>query len=140
MSAINKYQEVLKNTNEIALATAVENIPNVRIVNFCYNPEQPNILYFASDRDNRKVTEFAQNNIIAFTSVPTEGIPHVRSIKAIVQKSNHTINDVAQLFISAISGYDKTISAIGDRLDVFEIHVSEAMVISGFEEPDFITF
>lgn len=55
MSTINKYQEVLGNTNEIALATAVENIPNVRIVNFCCNPEQPNILYFASDRDNRKV-------------------------------------------------------------------------------------
>lgn len=140
MNAISKYREVLGNTNEIALATAVENIPNVRIVNFCYNPEQPNILYFASDRDNRKVTEFAQNNIIAFTSVPTEGIPHVRTLKATVQKSKQTINNVAQLFISAIPGYDETISAIGDRLDVFEIHVSEAMVISGFEEPDFITF
>nr|WP_320127961.1 hypothetical protein [uncultured Sphaerochaeta sp.] len=57
-----------------------------------------------------------------------------------MQKSKHTIDDVAHLFISAIPGYDETIAAIGDRLDIFEIHVSEAMVISGFEEPDLIIF
>lgn len=140
MNTIDKYREILGNTDKIALATAADNIPSVRIVNFCCKPEQPDILYFASDRDNRKVTEFARNNNIAFTSVPSEGIPHVRSIKATVQKSRYTINDMAQLFISSIPGYDETIAAIGDTLDVFEIHVSEAMIIAGFEEPDFITF
>lgn len=140
MSTIKKYQEVLGSTNEIALATSVENIPNVRIVNYCYNPEQPDILYFASDRSNQKVKEIAQNNVIAFTTIPSEGIPHIRSIKATVQKSSYTINDMAQLFISAIAGYDETIAAIGDTLDVFEIKVSEAIIIEGFEEPDIITF
>lgn len=140
MSTIKKYQEVLGSTNEIALATAVESIPNVRIVNYCFNPEQPDILYFASDRSNQKVKEIAQNNVIAFTTIPSEGIPHIRSIKATVQKSSYTINDMAQLFISAIAGYDETIAAIGDTLDVFEIKVSEAIIIEGFEEPGIITF
>jgi uncharacterized pyridoxamine 5'-phosphate oxidase family protein len=140
MSVINKYKDVLGNTNEIALATSVENIPNVRIVNFFCNPERPHILYFAADRTNRKVQEFAQNNIIAFTSIPADGIAHVRSIKATVKKSKQTINEVAQSFISAIPGYDETIKAIGDMLDVFEIHVNEAIIVTGFEEPDFITF
>ncbi len=140
MSTIKKYQEVLGSTNEIALATSVENIPNVRIVNYCYNSEQPDILYFASDRSNQKVKEFARNNTIAFTSIPSEGIPHIRSIKATVQKSNYTINDMAQLFISSIPGYDETIAAIGDTLDVFEIKVIQAIIIEGFEEPNIITF
>lgn len=140
MRTMKKYQEVLGSTNEIALATSVDNIPNVRIVNYCYNPEQPDILYFASDRSNQKVKEFDRNNRIAFTSIPSEGIPHIRSIKAAVQKSSNTINDMAQLFISAIPGYEETIAAIGDTLDVFEIRVSEALIIEGFEEPDVITF
>ncbi len=88
MNGINKYQEVLASTNKIALATATENIPNVRIVNFCFNPEKPDILYFASDRDNRKVREFARNNIIAFTSVPTEGILMFARSKPLCKKAS----------------------------------------------------
>ncbi|MDR2891723.1 MAG: pyridoxamine 5'-phosphate oxidase family protein [Deltaproteobacteria bacterium] len=140
MDSISKYKTILGNTNTIALATSVMNNPNVRIVNFYFNQKQPNILYFASDRKNCKVEEFTRNNIIAFTSIPNEGIHHVRSVKATVQKSKQTINDMAQSFISAIPGYDETINAIGDTLDVFEIHISEAMVISDFEKPTFIKF
>ena len=140
MSAIDDYQAILKNTNEIALATAVDNIPNVRIVNFCFMPERPDILYFASDRDNRKVSEFARNNAVTFTSIPKDGIPHVRSLKATVQKSARTIAEMAPFFIAVIPGYDETIAAIGGSLDVFEIHVKEAVVIAGFEEPGHVRF
>ena len=142
MSAIQKYDEVIKSTNEIALATSVDSIPNVRIVNFCYKPEQPNILYFASDRDNRKVIEFRENSRVAFTTIPLspDSIPHIRSNNAVVQKSMFSIDDVKDLFINSVPGYDETLAAIGETLDVFEIHVKEAIVITGFEEPDFITF
>lgn len=140
MSATDDYQEILSGTTELALATAVDNIPNVRIVNFCFTPERPDILYFASDRDNRKVGEFARNNVVAFTSIPKDGIPHVRSLKATVQKSARAIAEMAPLFIAAIPGYDETIEAIGDTLDVFEIHVKEAAVIAGFEEPGHVCF
>ena len=141
MGTITKYQEILKTTNAIALATTVENIPNVRIVNFCRKPETPDILYFASDRSNRKVTEFAQNDNVAFTTIPSgDGICHIRSNKATVKKSTLAIDEMAPLFIAAIPGYGETLEAIGDTLDVFEIHVKEAIVISGFEEPDLIVF
>ncbi|MDR1912696.1 MAG: pyridoxamine 5'-phosphate oxidase family protein [Helicobacteraceae bacterium] len=55
ISAIDKYQEVLGNTNAIALATSVDNVPDVRIVNFIRDQQRPNVLFFASDRTNRKV-------------------------------------------------------------------------------------
>jgi len=141
MSDISNYLEILGKTNEIALATAVNNIPNVRIVNFCFNADRPDILYFASDITNNKIQEFEQNNVIAFTTVPADGgISHVRSARAAVEKSGRTMDEMAQLFISTIPGYDEAISAIGDALTVFEIHVKEAVVITGFEEPSFVTF
>ena len=141
MTVIEKYTEILKNTNEIALATSIDNKPNVRIVNFCFDLEQPSVLYFASDITNRKISEFEQNNVISFTTIPLDGgIPHVRSIQATVKKSSRAMNEMAELFISAIPGYDEAIAAIGDALTIFEIHVKEAVVITGFEEPDFVTF
>ncbi|MDR2033497.1 MAG: pyridoxamine 5'-phosphate oxidase family protein [Helicobacteraceae bacterium] len=141
MSAIDKYQEVLGNTNVIALATSVDNVPDVRIVNFIRDQKRPNVLLFASDRTNRKVAQFAKNNAVAFTSVPKEGdIPHVRSNNAVVTKSAQTIGDLKRSFIDAIPGYDATLEAIADTLDVFEIHIKQAIVITGFEEPDLITF
>ena len=141
MSLVSSYTEILEKTNEIALATAIGNVPHVRIVNFCFNKENPGVLYFASDITNNKVHEFEQNNVIAFTTVPADGgIPHVRSIRAAVQKSGRTMDEMAQLFISAIPGYDEAIAAIGEALTVFEIHVKEAAVITGFEEPGFVTF
>ena len=141
MSDISNYLEILGKTNEIALATSVHNVPNVRIVNFCFNAEYPDILYFASDITNNKIHEFEQNNVIAFTTVPADGsIPHVRSVRATVEKNGRMMDEMAQLFISAIPGYDEAIEAIGDALTVFEIHVKEAVVITGFEEPGFVIF
>jgi len=141
MNDVSNYLKILGQTNEIALATAIENVPNVRIVNFCFNPKNPGVLYFASDITNNKVREFEQNNVIAFTTVPADGgIPHIRSVRAAVEISGRSMDEMAPLFISAIPGYDEAIAAIGDALTVFEIHVMEAVVITGFEEPDFVTF
>lgn len=53
----NVLSEILSKTNKIALATSVNGVPNVRIVNFCFENEKPELLYFASDRENHKVAE-----------------------------------------------------------------------------------
>ncbi|MDR2522638.1 MAG: pyridoxamine 5'-phosphate oxidase family protein [Synergistaceae bacterium] len=139
MSA-EKFLEILEGDKEIALATSVGNVPNVRIVNVCCKPGQPGVLLFMSSRDNHKVEEFAQNDTVAFTSVPKEGIAHVRSVRAVVRKSALTLKDVEQLFVSAIPDYGETIAAIGDTLDVFEIRVTKTMIITGFGEPEWVEF
>ncbi|GHT27309.1 hypothetical protein FACS18942_06410 [Planctomycetales bacterium] len=140
MSTIQKYLEVLNQTHEIALATSVNARPNVRIVNVCCKAEQPNILYFSSDRTNQKVVEFGENSNVAFTSIPHEGIEHIRSNNAVVRKSQYTINEVKELFLANIPGYDETLNAIGETLDVFEIHIKEAVIVTGFEEPVILRF
>jgi uncharacterized pyridoxamine 5'-phosphate oxidase family protein len=140
MKAVEKYLEIFGKTHCIALATSVNNVPNVRIVNFCIKKEEPSILYFTSYRKNQKITEFGKNNNVAFTSIPNDGILHVRSIKAVVQKSQYSLDEIKGLFIADIPGYDQTIEKIGKSLDVFEIHVKEAAVTTGLKAPNMVTF
>ena len=136
------FYEVLEATNMIALATSVDGIPNVRIVNFCYDKGRPGVLYFASDRENQKVKEFAINPQVAFTTIPSNGesIAHVRSRRALVRKSDLALCDVQENFISRVPGYDETIAAIGESLDVFEIQVQEATVILNFDSVQTVNF
>lgn len=138
----NEFYHTLDKTNEIALATAVAGLPNVRIVNFCYDASKPGILYFATDRENQKVAEFAQNNNVAFTTVPSDGssVPHARSNHAVVHKSRYTIEEIKDLFIQKIPGYDETLAAIGDTLDVFEIHIKDVFVIVDYETAGAVSF
>jgi uncharacterized pyridoxamine 5'-phosphate oxidase family protein len=140
MKSVENYLEVLAKANSLALATSVDNIPNVRIVNFCFKKEEPAILYFTSHRENQKVTEFGKNNNVAFTSISGDGVSHVRSRKAVVRKSRYSLDEIKELFIENIPGYDHFIEAIGKSLDVFEIHVKEAAVTTGSKAPDTVTF
>ena len=63
---------------EIALATSVDNIPNVRIVNFYFDPAE-NILYFSSFEGNDKIKEMNSNPYVAFTTIPHSGNEHVKA-------------------------------------------------------------
>ena len=63
---------------EMALATSVNNVPNVRIVNFYFDPCE-NILYFSSFKDNDKVKEIEENPSIAFTTIPQHWKPACQS-------------------------------------------------------------
>ena len=133
--SFNEFYDTLDSAKTIALATSAECIPNVRIVNFCYDKSRLGVLYFATDRENQKVKEFALNNRVAFTTIPLDvnSIPHIRSQQAKVCKSEKSLADVQDLFVARIPGYDKAIAAIGESLDVFEVHVEEAVVILGFD-------
>lgn len=136
-----EFSNVLEATNSIALATAVGDKPNVRIVNFYTDEKHPGVLFFASDRENSKVQEFSENPHIAYTSIPAEGqIAHVRCHSAVVKKSEYSIWDVQDKFIARIPGYDETIQAIGDTLDVFEIHTSQAIVVQSPVNAGMVSF
>jgi general stress protein 26 len=93
MDFLQELNRIMGEQNEIALATCVDNIPNVRIVNFCYDTKKKGVLYFSTFGDNAKVEEFSKNNSVAFTTVPHTGNEHVRATNATVQKSKLTIYD-----------------------------------------------
>ena len=46
MNIKTEFLKIMAEQTEIALATSVDNIPNVRIVNFYFEPAE-NILYFS---------------------------------------------------------------------------------------------
>ena len=111
---------------EIALATSVDNIPNVRIVNFYFEPAE-NILYFSSFKGNDKIKEINSNPYVAFTTIPHSGNEHVKA-KGMVKKSSKTIFDVAEQFIAKIPGYKDTIEYAGESLILFEVRFDTAIV------------
>ena len=111
---------------EIALATSVDNIPNVRIVNFYFEPAE-NILYFSSFEGNDKIKEMNSNPYVAFTTIPHSGNEHVKA-KGMVKKSSKTIFDVAEQFIAKIPGYKDTIEYAGESLILFEVRFDTAIV------------
>ena len=121
-----EFLRIMAEQTEIALATSVNNVPNVRIVNFYFEPAE-NILYFSSFKGNDKVKEINENPNVAFTTIPYGGNEHVKA-KGIVQKSSKTIFDLADQFIAKIPGYKDTIEYAGELLILFEIRFDTAVV------------
>jgi len=119
------------------LATSVNNLPNVRIVNF-YFEDLTNTLFFATFGSNDKVKEFEINSNVAFTTIPHHGNEHVKA-RGTVQKSNRTIFEVAEGFINKIPDYKNTIEQAGESLVLFEIKFSTAIVTLDFENITDIT-
>lgn len=131
MELIKEFNRVIDETNRIALATCVDNVPNVRVVNFCNNPENKGVIYFSSFRGNPKTLEISQNNVVAFTTVPVsiENSEHIRVQNATVKKSDLTIFDLKDEFIKKLPSYEMIIAQAGEMLDVYEISFNEASVV-----------
>lgn len=139
MDFLHEFNRIMRDTTNIALATSVEDVPNVRLVNFYYNPENKGIVYFASFKGSAKLLEFSANNKVAFTTVPAGSGEHIRGLNAIVQKSSLTIYDLKDEFIKKLPDYEMTIAKAGHMLEVHEIHFKEANVILGIGQAGKIT-
>jgi uncharacterized pyridoxamine 5'-phosphate oxidase family protein len=143
MDFLKEFNRIMEKTINIALATAVDNIPNVRIINFCYDPQKEGVVYFSSFRGNPKTLEFSKNNKVAFTTipiVPAESSEHVRVTNATVQKSDLTIYDLKDEFIKKLPSYEMLIAQAGNMLDVYEIHFNEASVTLDVKQAGKVTF
>ena len=126
MNIKTEFLKIMAEQTEIALATSVDNIPNVRIVNFYFEPAE-NILYFSSFEGNDKIKEINSNPYVAFTTIPHSGNEHVKA-KGMAKKSSKTIFDVAEQFIAKIPGYKDTIEYAGESLILFEVKFETVIV------------
>ena len=126
MNIKTEFLKIMAEQTEIALATSVDNIPNVRIVNFYFEPAE-NILYFSSFKENDKIKEINSNPYVAFTTIPHSGNEHVKA-KGMAKKSSKTIFDVAEQFIAKIPGYKDTIEYGGESLILFEVRFETVIV------------
>ncbi|WP_348920211.1 pyridoxamine 5'-phosphate oxidase family protein [Enterococcus rotai] len=137
MKTVAAFKEIMAEQTEIALATSVEEVPNVRIVNFFYD-ESKKCLFFSTFKGNEKITEFQKNPNVAFTTIPTENTNHVRVHYAKVQKSELSVYDVAEQWIQKIPSYEENIKNAGQMLELYEIHFTEAIVILGMSSRETI--
>ena len=126
MNIKTEFLKIMAEQTEIALATSVDNIPNVRIVNFYFEPAE-NILYFSSFKENDKIKEINSNPYVAFTTIPHSGNAHAKA-KGMAKKSSKTIFDVAEQFIAKIPGYKDTIEYGGESLILFEVKFETVIV------------
>ena len=134
MNVRKEFYRIMATATELALATSIECLPNVRIVNFIF-AEEKNIIFFMTFGDNRKVEEFEENNQVAFTTVPQNSNMHVRS-RGVARKSELTILDINELFKEKIVGYGNTIDQASEFLVLYEISFTEAAVILDFENAE----
>lgn len=140
MKYLKEFNNVMATQNEIALATANDNNPNVRIVNFYYDPNNTGVLYFSTFKGNRKIKEFTENNKVSFTTIPSTQNQHVRVQNGHVEKSKQTIFDLKDGFIAKSPDFENTLQQVGVHLDLYEIHFNEANIILNFNENEIITF
>ena len=138
MNTIKEFGRIMDTQTEIALSTlGTDGIPNVRIVNYYFNPEN-NVLYFATFKDNEKVKEIKQNRNVSFTTIPKKGNEHIKA-RGIALRSEKTVFDLADCFCDKIPGYKNTIDFAGDSLILYEIHFKTATVNLDFSDIQTIT-
>ncbi|MDR0717844.1 MAG: pyridoxamine 5'-phosphate oxidase family protein [Azoarcus sp.] len=130
MDAKKELEKIMGKAQRIALASSVDSIPNVRIVNFVYLSNE-NVLYFASTKGDPKEKEFEENHNVAFTTIPSKGLAHVRVHIATVKKSKKTIFDVQDIFVEKMPFYKENIEQNGQTMNLYEVHFSAAMVLAG---------
>ncbi len=139
MELTQAFEKIMAEQKTLSLATSVDNIPNVRIVNFIYNADKKGVIYFSTFKGNQKEKEFSINNQVAFTTIPSSGNKHVRAGNATIQKSNLSIYDLQDVFTKKVADYKETIQQAGQYLVVYEIHFSEVSVTIDIKHSGVIT-
>ena len=127
MDTLKEFQRIMTTQTDLALSTiGTDGNPNVRIVNYYFNPKN-NVIYFATFKDNEKVQEIEQNRNVAFTTIPKKGNEHIKA-RGIAVRSKKTVFDLADCFCDKIPDYKNTIDFAGNSLILYEIHFKTATV------------
>ncbi len=134
MNTKEEFNNIMEKHTEIALATSVNDVPNVRIVNFYYAKDTKS-LFFSTFKTNDKVQEIEENNQISFTTIPHQSFEHVRG-KAIAKKSPLNVFDVKEQFVDKMPHYKEIIYQFGKLLDLYEIKLGDVQVLLDVENQD----
>lgn len=132
--AFELLKEVLLSSDKIALSTALENVADVKIVNFVWFPEQLDTLYFSSVAGTAALDIYAQNPDAAFITVPFDDQttnPYVRGAHVKIQKSTKKMTDILPRYLELVPNYQHVYDLIGDKLVVFELKLGTIYVDAG---------
>ena len=130
MDITNNFLEIMKKTNNMVIASSdSNNQPNLRTVNFYYSPDEK-ILYFLTLKNSQKTVEFEQNNKVAFTTIPIEGVKHVKA-KGIIRKSQKSVQDLKNKVIEKIPEIKKHFDEGENFMVLYEVSFTKATVTIG---------
>lgn len=127
MEPKEQLTQIMKKTSLVALATSVEDIPNVRIMDIFYD-EKRNVVVFPTSSLSRKVKEFEANDTVAFTTIPQGPGPVVRVSDATVSKSDWSIDEIKDELIAKRPGFEMLLKGFGDNAIVYEISFARAAI------------
>lgn len=138
MDFLQELNKLMNETASIALATSVDNIPNVRMLNFYYDAEKKGVVYFYSFKGSPKTAEFAQNNKVSFTTIPAGPQGHVRVFNGTINESTLKLPELLEMYAKKYPGINKDFPN-GDMMRVYEIHFNEAEVVLGIDKRSRVT-
>lgn len=131
MDFLKEFNTIMKNTDNLALATAVDSTPNIRVINFYYDESNKGVIYFSSFKGSPKIKEFVQNNKVSFTTIPVGSNQHVRVTGGVVKESSMKLSELAELYSKKYPGPPTPQS---DMVAVYEVQFSEAEVTLGINQ------
>ncbi len=127
MEPKEQLAEVMKNTSLIALASSVEDLPNVRILDIFFDEKQ-NVVVFPTSALSPKVKEFEANDTVAFTTIPQGPGPVVRVQNATGSKSDWAIDEIKDTLIAHRPGFEMMLKGFGENVVVYEVSFTKALI------------
>lgn len=140
MDFYKEYDRIMEKECNMALATSEDNMPNVRIVSFGYDSSKRGTVYFTTFRSKEKVKEFEKNDRVAFTTVPAEGIQHIKVKGATVRESSLTLEEVKEFFLKKMPSYEMWLKVPQEMIALYEMNFTEATVILGINQQSKLKF
>lgn len=141
MELKQQFEQVMGSSINMALATSVNDRPNVRVVTFGYDKNKEGRLFFSTFKGNQKVQEFAQNPYVSCMPLPqtAEAASQVR-IFGKIQKSDMSMEELIALIAPKYPDGAGTIQTGGDMMEIYEVCFTEAHVTIGMTEAQALTF
>ncbi|MDR2934128.1 MAG: pyridoxamine 5'-phosphate oxidase family protein [Rickettsiales bacterium] len=136
MNDITNYNNLMSKATEIALATSINEVPNVRIVNYIWDDANPNTIYIFTDPESVKMKEVKENNNLAFTTI---GNQVVQVQHGVLRQSSRNVDELKSMFLKKMPFYADVFEHV--PVPVFqEIKFQIARVIMDMGEPQIIKF
>jgi hypothetical protein len=115
------FLQIMNDNSDIAIATSIDNIPNIRYVSFYYS-EKENKVYFMTFKNSPKTVDFSK-----ISTVPKNDYNYVKAT-GILKKSEKTPEDLKDAFCSKLPDAKMMIEQGKGFIEVYEISFSTAVI------------
>lgn len=141
MELKQQFEEIMGSAVNIALATCVNDQPNVRVVTFAYDKNSAGKLFFSTFKGSQKTIEFTQNPNVSCMPLPqtAESDSQVRLFGK-VQKSDMSLEQLIRLIAAKYPDGADTLQMGSEMMDIYEVCFTEAFITIGMAEAQSITF